>query len=329
MTKLRIRRRLTVGALLLSALAPACTLAQTTAAWPTKPIRVINPFPAGGQLDVVMRIVAERMSASLGQPIVVENRVGADGKIGTEQAAQAAPDGHTWMATSVPFTTQVSLQQVAYHPVRDFSGAALLGTSSFVLAVPPSVPARTLKEFIAYAKSRPGELSYGSASTGSVVHLSSEMFLRSTGTRMLRIPYQGMNTAMPDLISGRTQFMNLGLLLALPQVQSGKLRALAVLDPDRNPLLPDVPSIAEEGFPDLAVSTWFGVLVPSRTPREIVRRINAEAIKALQQPEVLSRLQTLGIDPVKPHTPESFDARIKADVARWAALIKDADIKAD
>lgn len=318
---------LALPALALALVAPA----WAQSAWPAKLIRVIVPFPAGGQLDVVVRLVTERMSASLGQPIIVDNRVGGDGKIGTEQAAQAPADGYTWLATSVPFTTQVSLQPpgLAYHPVRDFAAAAMLGTSSFVLAVPTSLPAKTFKEFVAYAKARPDELSYGSASTGSVVHLSTEMFLRSTGTRMARIPYPGMNTAIPDLISGRTQFMTLGLVLALPQIQSGRLRALAVMDLERNPLLPDVPSIAQEGHPELAVSTWFGLVVPARTPRDIVQRINAEAMKALQNPDVLAHYQKTGVDPIKPHPPEVFDAKIKNEVARWGAVIREANVKAD
>lgn len=299
-------------------------------AWPSKPIRVIVPFPAGGQLDLAMRLVGERMAAALGQPIIVDNRVGADGKIGTESAAQSAPDGYTWMATSVPFTTHLSLQPgLAYHPVRDFAAVAMIGTSSFVLSIPSGLPPKTLKEFIAYVKARPTELSYGSASTGSVVHLASEMFLRTTGTQMARIPYQGMNTAVPDLIAGRTQFMTLGLALALPHIGTGKLRPLAVLDAERNPLLPDVPSIVEEGYPDLVVSTWFGILVPARTPRDIIQRINAEAMKAMQSPEVPARFQTIGLDAVKPHPPEFFDAKVKSEVARWASVIKNANIKHD
>ena len=299
----------------------------TQSAWPSKPIRIIVAFPSGGQLDVVVRLLSERMSVALGQPIIVENRVGADGKIGTEYAAQSSPDGYTWFATSVPFTTQVSLQPgLAYHPVRDFAAVAMIGTSSFVLAIPASLPPKTLKEFIVYAKAHPNDLSYGSASTGSVVHLASEMFLRASSTRMARIPYQGMNTALPDLITGRTQFMTLGLVLALPQISNGRLRPLAVLDPERNPLLPDVPSIAEEGYPELTVSTWFGILVPARTPRDIIQRINAEAMKAQQSPDVLARYQKMGVDPVKPHPPEFFDAKVKSEVARWAAVIKEANV---
>ena len=304
--------------------------AQAQPAWPAKPIRLIVPFPAGGQLDVVVRIITEKVSTALGQPIVVENRTGADGKIGTEFVAKSAPDGYTWLGTSVPFTTYVSLNpQAGYDPIRDFSAVAMLGTSSFVLVVPTSLPVKNLKEFIAYAKARPGELSYGSASAGSIVHLSSELFQRATGTRMVRIPYQGMNTAVPDLITGRTQFMSLGAVLALPQISAGKLRPLAVLESERLAQFSDVPSIVEEGYPDLTVSTWFGLLVPAHTPKDIVQRINAEVMKAMHSPDVLPRYQKMGVDPVKPHGPEVFEAKIRSDVARWSTVVKEAGIKPD
>ena len=306
------------------------SLAHAQPAWPVKPIRLIVPFPAGGQLDVVVRIITEKVSPALGQPIVVENRTGADGKIGTEFVAKSAPDGYTWLGTSVPFTTYVSLNpQAGYDPIRDFSAVAMLGTSSFVLVVPTSLPVKNLKEFIAYAKARPGELSYGSASTGSIVHLSSELFQRATGTRMVRIPYQGMNTAVPDLITGRTQFMSLGAVLALPQISAGKLRPLAVLESERLAQFSDVPTIVEEGYPDLTVSTWFGLLVPANTPKEIVQRINAEVLKAMHSPDVLPKYQKMGVDPVKPHAPEVFEAKIRSDVARWSAVVKDTGIKPD
>lgn len=306
------------------------SLAHAQPAWPVKPIRLIVPFPAGGQLDVVARIVAKKVSPALGQPIIIENRTGADGKIGTEFVAGSAPDGYTWLGTSVPFTSYVSLNpQAGYDPVRDFSAVVNLGTSSFVLVVPASLPARNLKEFVAYAKARPGDLSYGSASTGSVVHLSSELFQQAAGTKMVRIPYQGMNTAIPDLITGRTQFMSLGGLLALPLVTAGKLRPLAVLDAERHPLYPDVPTIVEEGYPELTVSTWFGLLVPAHTPRDIVRQINAEVLKALQFPDVLAKYKKMGVNPVKPHGPEVFEAKIKSEVVRWAKVIKEAGIKPD
>ena len=301
------------------------TLAQ---AWPDRPIKVVVPFPAGGQLDVVVRIIAERIGPALGQPIVVEVRTGADGNIGAEAVARSAPDGYTWLATSVPFATQASLQpgKLRYDPLADFQPVANLGTASFVLVVPNSVPVTNLKEFIAYAKARPGELSYAGTSVGSVTHLSTEMFDRAVGIRMQMIPYAGIPAAMSDLLSARTQFMSTGVIAALPQIKAGKLRPLAILARERLAQLPDVPTIVEEGYPDLVVATWFGLLMPAKTPPEVVARVNAEVSKALRSPEVIEKYRAIGVDPVAPHTPDAFGALLRSEVARWGAVIRDAKV---
>jgi tripartite-type tricarboxylate transporter receptor subunit TctC len=300
--------------------------AQT--AWPNKPIKVIVPFPAGGQLDVVVRSVTDRLSPVLGQPIVVENRTGADGNIGAEVVARSAADGYTWLATSVPFATQVSLapKSLRFDPVADFRPVANLGTSSFVLCVPASLPVKTVDEFIAYAKANPGKLSYAGTSRGSVTHLSTEMFKRATGTEMEFIGYAGIPPALTDLIGGRLQFMSVGIIAAMPQITAGKLRPLAVLDAARHPLLPDVPSIAEAGFPDIAVSTWFGLLVPAQTPSDIVQRINAETMKIVRSAEIVEKFKGMGVNPIAANTPEQFDAFLKADIQRWRKVIKDANV---
>ena len=298
------------------------------AAWPEHPIKVIVPFPAGGQLDVVVRLIAEKISPALGQPIVVEVHTGADGNIGAEMAARSAPDGYTWFATSVPFTTQAALQpgKLRYDALRDFAPVANLGTASFVLVVPPSVPVSTLKEFIAYAKARPGELSYAGTSVGSVTHLSTEMFARAVGIRMEMIPYAGIPAAMSDLLAGRTQFMSTGVIAALPQIKAGKLKPLAILAPERHPQLPNVPTIVEEGYPELTVATWFGLLVPARTPADVVQRINGEIMKAMRDPEVLDRYRTMGVDPVAPHAPDVFGRLLRGEVDRWGQVIRDAHV---
>jgi len=300
-------------------------------AWPTQPIKVIVPFPAGGQLDVVVRVVADKLSPVLGQPIVVENRTGADGNIAAEIVAKSKPDGYTWLATSVPFATQVSLQpgKLRYDPVRDFEPVANLGAASFVLVVPDSVPVNSLKEFIAYAKSRPGQLSYAGTSVGSATHLSTELFARATGLSMQMIPYAGIPAAMSDLLSGRTQFMSTGVIAALPQIKSGKLKPLAILAPERHPQLPDVPTIAEAGYPDLIVATWFGLLVPAGTPKDIVQRINTEIMRALQSPDVIAKYRGIGVDPVKPHGPDGFGALLKSEIERWGKVIHEANIKVE
>ena len=302
--------------------------ALAQAPWAGKPIKVLVPFPAGGQLDVVVRMVADKLSPVLGQPIVVENRTGADGNIAAEAVAKSAPDGLTWLATSVPFATSVSLvpKTLRYDPVADFKPVANLGTSTFVLCVPANLPVRTVAEFVAYAKANAGKVSYAGTSRGSVTHLSTEMFKRATGAEMEFIGYAGIPPAMADLVGGRLQFMSVGIVAAMPQIAGGKIRPLAVLDAQRHPLLPDVPSIVEAGYPDVLASTWFGLLVPAHVPREVVQSINAETMKVLQLPDIVEKLKGLGVNPAAPHTPEQFDAFLKADIARWKKVITDAKV---
>ena len=307
----------------------AVTQAQGT--WPERPIRLIVPFPAGGQLDVVARLIAERISPALGQPVIVEAKPGADGNTATEQVARSAPDGYTWLAASPPTTIQPSVRPTSlrYDPLRDFEGVALIGTSPFLFVVPSSLPVNTLAEFVAYAKARPGELSYAGSARGTVVHLATELFMHDVGVKMETINYQGQPSAIADLITGRVQFMTLGLILAEPQIKSGKLKALAVLDRQRHSHLPDVPSVQELGQPELVMATWFGIAMPAKTPRAIVDRVNAEAMKVLADSEVVSKLETMGIDPARPNKPADFAAFLKDDVARWKAVVKSANIEVD
>lgn len=307
-------------------LAAQAATAQT--AWPDRPVKVIVPFPAGGQLDVVVRSVTDKLAPALGQPIVVETKTGADGNIGAELVARSAPDGYTWLATSVPFATQVSLapKTLRYSATSDFQPVANLGTSSFVLCVPASLPVNSVKEFVAYAKANAGKVSYAGTSRGSVTHLSTEMFKRATGAEMEFIGYAGIPPALTDLISGRLQFMSVGIIAAMPQIKAGKLRPLAVLGAQRHPLLPDVPSIAEAGYPDLAVSTWFGLLMPAQTPKAIVQKVNAEVMKIVQSKEIVDKFIAMGVNPVKPNTPEQFETFLKADIALWGRVIKDANV---
>jgi tripartite-type tricarboxylate transporter receptor subunit TctC len=217
----------------------------------------------------------------------------------------------------------------AYDPVRDFEAVANLGTASFILVVPNSVPVSTLKEFIDYAKARPGQLSYAGTSVGSVTHLSTEMFARATGIRMEMIPYAGIPAAVADLVSGRTQFMSMGVIAALPQIKAGKLKPLAILAPERDAQLPSVPTIVEEGYPDLTVSTWFGLLVPKGTPAPIVQRINGEVMRALASPEILAKYRSIGVNPVKPHDAAAFGAMLEGEIARWGKVIHDANVKVE
>ncbi|MEP7206448.1 MAG: tripartite tricarboxylate transporter substrate binding protein [Casimicrobiaceae bacterium] len=311
-------------------MALAGTPAAMAQAWPTKPVKVVVPFPAGGQLDVVVRTITDKLASVLGQPIVVETKTGADGNIGAEAVARSTADGYTWLATSVPFATQVTLAKtLRYDPVGDFRPVALLGTSSFVLCVPVALPVKTVQEFVGYAKAHPREISYAGTSRGSVTHLSTEMFKRATGTEMEFIGYAGIPPALTDLIGGRLQFMSVGIVAAMPQIKAGKLRPLAVLDLDRHSLLPDVPSIAEAGYPELAVSTWFGLLMPQQTPREVVDRVNAEVMKIVRSQDVVDKFLAMGVNPVKSNTPEQFAAYLKTDIARWGKVIKDAGVTAE
>lgn len=315
----------------LAAASLASTLAHAQPAWPDRPIRLIVPFPAGGQLDVVARLVAERISPVLGQPIVVEARPGADGNIATELVAKSAPDGYTWLAASPPTTIQPSVrpQTLRYDPIRDFEAVALIGTSPFVFVVPASLPVNTIGEFVAYAKARPGELSYAGSARGTVVHLATELFMHNAGIRMETIPYPGQPSAIPDLVTGRVQFMTLGLILADPQLKAGKLKALAVLDRQRHPRLPEVPTVVELKQPELVMTTWFGLAMPAKTPAAIVERVNAEVMKVLAAPDVVAKLEGMGIDVARANRPDAFATFMKDDVARWKGVVKQANIAID
>ncbi len=324
-------RRLIVNAMLcaLAALLPSSVGAE--AAWPTKPIHFIVPFPAGGQLDVVARLVADRVGVALGQPIIVEVKPGADGNIGTDFVAKAAPDGYTWLAASPPTTIQPSVRPktLRYDPIRDFAPVAFIGTSPFLFVVPASIPVQTLAQFVAYAKARPGQMSYAGSARGTVVHLASEMLKHDTGIAMEMIGYKGQPDAIADLLTARVQFMTLGLILAEPYIKAGKLRALAVLDSTRSSHLPDVPSIVELGHPDLVMSTWFGLAMPHGTAQPIVDRVNAEVMKVLASPDIAAKLAAMGIDPAKANTPADFGTFMRNDVARWKKVVKAANLELD
>jgi tripartite-type tricarboxylate transporter receptor subunit TctC len=318
--------RLVVSASLLFAL-PVAALGQS--AWPSKPIRFVIPFPAGGHVDVAARILSEKISPALGQPILVENRTGADGIIATEYVAKSPNDGHIWLAQAVPFTVMPNLRprQLRYDTARDFHPVALFATTSIVYVVPATLPVKSVKEFIAYAKARRGKISYGGSSKGSLAHLGGEMLKQAADIEMEMIPYAGMPPAISDLISERTQIMALGISLVVPHIKAGKLRAIAVLDAQRHGLLPDVPSITEAGYPNLEMTTWFGILVPAGTPADVVQRINKEVMLGIKSSDVADRYRKVGIEPAKPNTPQEFDAFIKNEIARWGRVMKEAKIE--
>ena len=323
-------RPLVVAAVVVSCLVTASPV-PAQEAWPAKPIHLVVPFPAGGQLDVVSRLIADRVAPALGQPVVVEVKPGADGNIGTEFVAKSAPDGYTWVAVSPPTTIQPSVRPktLRYDPLCDFQPVAFIGTSPFLFVVPATLSVGTLREFIDYAKKRPGELSYAGSARGTVVHLSAELLKHDAGIQMEMIGYQGQPSAIADLLTARVQFMTLGLILAEPHLKAGKLKALAVLDRKRHPHLPDVPTVGELGFPDLVMATWFGLAMPANTPRVIVDRVNGEVMKALRDPEVTRKLEAMGVDAAPSGTPDAFATFMREDVARWRNVVKTAGVVLD
>src|SRR6266700_8099210 len=260
--------------------------------YPSKPIRLIVPFTAGGGNDSVARLVGKSLSDSLGQQLVIDNRPGAGGVLGAEIAAKAAPDGYTLFLGGVgSHAVNPNLNdRLPYDPIRDFAPVALLAQAPLVLVVHPSVPAESFKAFVALARSRPGQLNYASNGNGSSSHLAAVMFDSMTGVDMVHVPYKGLSPALTDLLSGRVQLMFSSVVAILPHINAGKLRGLAVTGRRRLPSMPDLPTIAESGLPAYEAGSWYGVLAPAGTPREIVARLNAELVKALAQPEVRTRL---------------------------------------
>jgi len=306
-----------------------CALPAAAQTFPTKPIRVIVPYPPGGVVDVIARSVGERMTQTIGQPSVFENRVGAAGAIGTEVVARAAPDGYTLVVASPSHTTNISLySKLNWHPLTSFAPVALVGVIPNVILVHPSVPAKSLAEFIAYARSRPGTINYASAGAGSSVHLAAELLEQMAQIKLVHIPYKGQPEAVTALISGEVSMMPLTMALAKARVQSGQARPLAVTTPKRSSALPDMPTVAESGFPGYEVSTWFGYLAPAGTPADIVSKLNAEINAALKHPDVEKRLVALGAE-LDPGTPQAFGKFLETDLARWTRVIKQAGIKAD
>ncbi len=291
---------------------------------------MIVPYPPGGGTDIVGRMVAQKLSETFGQTVVVDNRGGATGNIGTEIVARAAPDGYTVMMGNVaPNAINVSLfAKIPYDPVNDFEPISLVALTPNILIVHPSLPAKTVKEFIALAKSKPGALNYSSAGIGSSSHLAPELLAMMTGIEVVHVPYKGGGPGMVDLMSGQMQFMMTTTPAAMPHVKSGKLRALGVTSAKRSQSLPDLPSIAEAGVKGYEVSTWYGVLAPARTPKTIVTRLHGEIIKLLAVADTKEKLLAQGFEPVG-STPDEFGAYIKSEIAKWAKVIKTAKIKAE
>jgi tripartite-type tricarboxylate transporter receptor subunit TctC len=299
-------------------------------AWPSKPIRFIVPFPPGAATDLLTRTVAPKLGEGLGQQVVVDNRSGAGGMIGVELAAKSPPDGYTLvLATVGPIAINPSLYaKMPYDPVKELAPVTLAGNIFNVLIVHPALAARSVKALIALARARPGELNFGSSGAGAADHLSAELFQVMTKTKMVHIPYKGGPLAMVDLISGNLQLMFATVPTAIGLIKGGKVRAMAITNSKRFPLMPELPTVAEAGIPGFAVDNWCGVFATGGTPAGIVARLNAELVKVLAVADVKKRLLENGIDAVS-DTPEQFAAYIRAETTKWASVIKDANVKLD
>ena len=301
---------------------------QAATAFPTKPIRIIVAYTPAGTTDILARALAQKMSESWGQPVIVDNRPGANGNIGTEVAARAVADGHSLvMATAGTHGINVSLyRKLNWHPVKDFAPVSLTAMVPNIMVVNNSLPVKNVKEFIAHVKANPGKLSYGSPGNGSTAHLSMELFKSMTGANLVHIPYKGSAGVLTDVMGGQIAVTIDNMPPYVPQVRAGKIRALAVSTAKRSSAMPDVPTIAEAGVTGYEAGAWFGLLAPAGTPKAVVAQLSAESARILKLPDVSKRISELGADPVG-STPEEFAALIQSEIAKWAKVIKDANVE--
>jgi tripartite-type tricarboxylate transporter receptor subunit TctC len=313
------------------ALSPALSLAQ---GYPSKPVRLVVPFPAGGATDLLARSLAQRLGQSLGQAVVVENKSGGGGSLGSSEVAKAAPDGYTLLiATSSTHAIGPHLNpKLPYKttgPNSDFTPIAHVADATNVLLVPLDLPVKNVKELIAYAKARPGQLNYASSGNGTIVHLTTEAFKSQAGIFVTHIPYRGTALAIPDLVSNKIQMLFDSIVSGMPHVKDGKLRALAVTGRARSSLAPELPTVAESGLPGFVSTTWFGIYAPRGLAGDITAKLNAEFNKAMQSADVRERFARLGADVAPANTPSQFSALVQADSDRWAAIIRERKITLD
>jgi tripartite-type tricarboxylate transporter receptor subunit TctC len=296
--------------------------------YPNRAIRLIVTVPPGGAADFIARLVGAKVSESIGQPVLVENRGGAGGTIAADAVAKAAPDGYTLLQNSIT-THGVGphiYSKLPYDPVKDFTAVSGLAVLPLVMAVNADLPVKSVAEFLAYAKSHP--VNFASSGSGGAPHMAAELFKSVTGANLTHVPYKGSGPAVADLISGRVQIMFDAAPSLIANIRAGKLRVLAAASPERNPVLPEVPTFAELGHPRVAVSLWYGVLAPAGTPRPVVERLNREFTKALQSPDVREKLTARGAEP-SPGTPEAFASFMAQEMAKWAPVVKQAGVKVD
>ena len=311
----------------------ACAALATPAfaqpAYPSKPVRIISIFAPGGGNDVICRLVAQQLTERLKQQVIVENRVGANGIVGTEAVARAAPDGYTFTLIPSGHTVNASMyKKLPFDSLKDFTPITLAGSGPLVLAVHPSLPLKNVRDLIALAKSRPGQLTYVSSGIGASGHLAGALFDTMTGTKMEHIPYKGMSLAVSDLMGGQVSMTFGTSLSVIPHVRTGRLRALAVTGAQRSPALPGLPTIAESGVPGYEAGLWYGFVGPARMPPEIVQRLNAEIVAILAQPDTREKLASQGLD-ARSSTPEEFARIIASDIVRWAAVVQKLGLQAE
>jgi tripartite-type tricarboxylate transporter receptor subunit TctC len=297
-------------------------------AYPAKPIRLVVPFPPGGSTDIVARIVAQKLSDRLGQQVVVENRGGAGGTIGTEAVAKAAPDGYTLVlgTTSTHAVAPNVYAKIGYDPVKDFAPISLVAVTPYLLVVNPGVNVKSLPEFVAYVKARPGKLNYASAGTGSTTHLAMEMLKSAAGLYVVHIPYNGNGPAGTAVIAGQVEILFGSLPAVLPHAKSGRVRPLAVGTPKRSPSLPEVPTVAESGFPGFDASLWLAVMAPAGTPAPVVDRLHKEIVAAIASPDTADALSKAGAEPIT-STPAELAAMVKDGVEKYGKVVKQAGVK--
>jgi len=312
----------------IGAAAGASSWAWAAAEWPARPVRVVVPVASGGIIDLLARAVGEAIAPSLGQPLVIESRPGADHLIGIQNVAKSSPDGYSWLCASVPFTVNPALRKApGYDPLADFRPLCLIATSPNVLVVHPDVKADSLAQFVELAKREPGKLAYGNPGNGSSNHLGMELFKTEAGIDLLGIPYKGQPPSISDLLAGRLHCMLMSVSLAKNYVQAGQLRALAAVAPQRIAALPDVPTMAQAGYPGVDVVPWFGMLAPSKTPDAVAAKASADLQAAMQSAKLQEAIRNIGATPYAAGTPAEFDKLIRAELAKWPTVLARAGIE--
>ena len=297
--------------------------AQSADIYPNKPIRFIVPFAAGGASDVTSRLISKVMSPSIGQAVIVENKAGAGGNIGSDFVAKSPPDGYTMLlAYTGPMAINPTLyKNLPFNPLKDFAAVTLVAQAPLLLGVNPSMPVNNVQELIRYAKENPGKIFYGSSGTGGADHLAGDLFMKETGTKIIHVPYKGGALALRDLVAGNTQMQFMTIPAAIPLIRDGRIRPLALLSSKRFELFPDVPTIEEAGLKNVYVNNTYGVTVPAGTPPDVVNKLNAELVKAVKNPEVANRFKDLGLVPAY-NTPAEFTQLMKDEYERWAEIVK-------